>query len=198
MDASTPFKSLTLAAHAGDADAFEAAIAAGADVNAEVPVSGGSYLSVLSLIVHASAGPQAPLAGRARCARAALAAGAHCEGLPNETVGPLSMACWTGNVDAARLLIQAGADLERAGPDGQRPFMRAVVSGWNDCAALLLAAGADPDAEDERGLSAASWARQHGRSETRAMIDLARARREAKLIDEAARAPRSSDRRPQL
>ena len=60
--------------------------------------------------------------------------------------------------DRLRDLLAAGADPNEAGAGGRTPLMNAVSRGNIECVRTLVTAGARPDATDEDGSSAMSWA----------------------------------------
>jgi hypothetical protein len=72
------------------------------------------------------------------------------------------MAARHGLVDAAVALIRAGADTRRANRFGTTALMQAARGHLVETCRALIRAGADRTAKDERGLSAASYARELG------------------------------------
>lgn len=80
-------------------------------------------------------------------------------------VMPLHSAAAAQSVAIARLLLQHGAPVNarQGGSElGFTPLMEAAFNGQSDMIALLLGYGADPTLRDDKGLTAADYARQNG------------------------------------
>jgi uncharacterized protein len=67
--------------------------------------------------------------------------------------------------DIVRLLIERGATLDARSPNATTPLMMAAQYGSEASVQVLLARGADPHLRNERGLSAADFARMAGREQ---------------------------------
>jgi ankyrin repeat protein len=142
---------MATAIRAGDADALQRLLDAGADPNAMIPTGrdGWTAMTALGLAVFAAAGPPVPGAERyTEVVRLLLTAGAD----PNGVIGsddpatPLEAALFT-SPDVVRLLLEAGADPNAASchSDGEvsTPLLIAEFAGESDIAELLRQAGAE-------------------------------------------------------
>jgi uncharacterized protein len=76
---------------------------------------------------------------------------------------PLHYAASGGSADAVALLLERGAAIDAPSPNRSTPLMMAARYGASESVELLLARGADPRPLNERGLSAADFARSAGR-----------------------------------
>ena len=134
------------AVKARDADAVQALLAAGADVNE--PQADGA--TALHWAAH-----REDLATAERL----LAAGADA-GAANELgMTPLLMACANGQAALVEALLAAGADPDAALASGETPLMAAARAGSLEAVRSLLWRGADVHAaERTRGQSALMWA----------------------------------------
>ncbi len=105
----------------------------GADVNAQIPVTGLSPL-------HA-----AVRAGKAGCAELLLANGARLDLKDREGRTPLLLAAFLGRAELARILIAKGASLKDRDALGSTVLHLASLSGFTDCVKVLVASGAPLD-----------------------------------------------------
>jgi len=132
-----PGKALLAAVISGDVEAASAAIAAGADCNANV--NGGLFP-----LQHAAA------YGHDEVIRILLAAGAD---LHTEDDATLRWAVIYGCAKTARLLLNEGANVHARNDDALRT---AATFGHAEVVRILLAAGANVHAEDDGALYAAT------------------------------------------
>ena len=153
---------LLTAAGRGEREAMDAAIAAGADVNA-VSGYGNSVLynacfadhrTAIAALLARGADPnlrmtyRSPVDGRVEVGLVAL------------------MVC--RSAAAVETLLAAGADPNVSDDHGSTPLMRAALAAGSDAVAMLMKAGADPAAKDAAGRTAAdrvrqrlSWQKEH-------------------------------------
>lgn len=76
---------------------------------------------------------------------------------------PLHYAASGPDIGVVKLLLDRGARIDALSPNGSTPLMMAARYGAIDAADLLLARGANPRLLNQRGLSAADFARAAGR-----------------------------------
>jgi uncharacterized protein len=76
---------------------------------------------------------------------------------------PLHYAASGGGVDVVRWLLEQGARIDAPSPNRSTPLMMAARYGASESVDLLLARGADTRVRNDRGLSAADFARSAGR-----------------------------------
>lgn len=76
---------------------------------------------------------------------------------------PLHYAASGGGTDVVRWLLDQGARIDAPSPNRSTPLMMAARYGASESVDLLLARGADPRPRNDRGLSAADFARGAGR-----------------------------------
>ncbi len=76
---------------------------------------------------------------------------------------PLHYAATGPEPKLVRLLLERGAAINAEAPNGSTPLMMAAQYGSEDSVKLLLLAGADVKRRNERGLTAADFARMSGR-----------------------------------
>lgn len=93
-----------------------------------------------------------------------LARGAQPSLANDEGNDPLMMSARHGLVDAVVALLRAGADARRANRFGTTALMQAARGHLVETCRALIRAGADRGAKDERGLSAAEYARELGQA----------------------------------
>jgi uncharacterized protein len=86
---------------------------------------------------------------------------------------PLHYAATGSEPALVSLLLERGAAIDAASPNRSTPLMMAARYGNPDSAALLLARGADARLLNERGLSAADFARSAGRDALAQRLDAA-------------------------
>ncbi|GIW72495.1 MAG: hypothetical protein KatS3mg102_2037 [Planctomycetota bacterium] len=122
---------------AGDAEALEAALAAGADPDALDPADGALPL------IEAAAG------GQERCLELLLAHGARLQSAAGRTA--LLEAAWQGRGGVVQRLLARGVDPDARGSAGETALHRAALQGHAEVVRQLLAAGADPEAADGDG-----------------------------------------------
>jgi len=67
---------------------------------------------------------------------------------------PLSIAAYSGNLDAARVLVDHGAKLESKDETGRTPLLYAIIQLKTDVVSYLLAKGASLEAKDKLGRNA--------------------------------------------
>jgi ankyrin repeat protein len=109
----------------------------------------------------------AALKGRMDWARRLLDLGAHIERVG---WGPLHYAASGPQVATVELLLDHGARIDARSPNGSTPLMMAARYGSETSARLLLARGADASLRNERGMTAADFARSAGRDELAAQL----------------------------
>lgn len=86
---------------------------------------------------------------------------------------PIHYAASGPEVEPVEVMLKAGAPLDAASPNGSTPLMMAAAYGAIDAARLLLRRGADARLLNQRGLSAADFARSAGRDGLAAELDAA-------------------------
>lgn len=84
---------------------------------------------------------------------------------------PLHYAATGPNVDIVRLLLDRGAAIDARSPNGSTPLMMAAQFGPEESVTLLLARGANARLRNERGLSAADFARLAAREKLALQLD---------------------------
>lgn len=86
---------------------------------------------------------------------------------------PMMLAAARGHLDSVEMLIEHGAAVDDPSQMDEigrvTPLMMAARAGFTEVVRVLLDHGADPNREDDDGLTAIDWARQHDQSE---VIDL--------------------------
>lgn len=102
----------------------------------------------------------AALKGHLEWAQKLVAKGA---AIHREGWAPLHYAASGAAVDVVRWLLDQGAPIDAPSPNRSTPLMMAARYGASESVDLLLARGADPRPRNERGLSAADFARSAGR-----------------------------------
>ena len=152
--------SLIGAVRAADAEAVEALLRAGIDVNARA-ADGATALH------WASYHDALPLADRL------LHAGADVDAANDYGVTPLSLACDNGSAAMVARLLEAGADPDAARSTGETPLMTCARTGNVHAVRALLDAGADPSAaETWQGQTALMWAAAEGHTAiVRALVE---------------------------
>ncbi|MCE2540494.1 MAG: ankyrin repeat domain-containing protein [Acidobacteria bacterium] len=146
VSAGTSDGSLIGAVKARDAEAVDALLRAGMDVNA--PAADGATA------LHWAAYHDAlPLADRL------LHAGADVDAANDYGVTPLSLACDNGSARMVMRLLDAGADADAARSTSETPLMTCARTGNVDAVRALLDAGANPSAAEAwQGQTALMWA----------------------------------------
>lgn len=145
---------LMYAAYSADADAVEAALTDGADVNAQ-DASGFTALHWLVDMGTVGHGHEAIM-------RRLIEAGARLETRNTSGETPLIRCCQAGNEDLARILIEAGADKNACDAEGRSAFATAIIAGYEEIVALLLDHGASADETGADGVSMLELAEQRG------------------------------------
>ncbi|MCW7540613.1 ankyrin repeat domain-containing protein [Aquabacterium sp. A7-Y] len=84
---------------------------------------------------------------------------------------PLHYAASGGKVPVIALLLEHHAFIDAQSPNHTTPLMMAARYGTEEAARALLDAGADPTMRNEKGLSAADFARSVGREELARVIE---------------------------
>ena len=107
----------------------------------------------------------------------------------------LHYAAASGSLPIIRRLLEESAFIDTESPNGTTPLMMAARSGRRDAVLLLIDEGADLMLRNERGLTAADFARSHGHEELARLID-ERAVASGKMVPRAAQAPASGDDSP--
>lgn len=102
----------------------------------------------------------AALKGQLAWAQRLVAAGA---AIHREGWTPLHYAASGGGFDVVRWLLEQGAPIDAPSPNRSTALMMAARYGASESVELLLARGADPRLRNDRGLSAADFARGAGR-----------------------------------
>lgn len=152
---------------AGDLEAVRERLAAGDDINGDVPE------------LVAEEGLETPLTKAAECGHAGvvfllLEAGADVNRRDGNLRMPLHHAVRRGDRQIARMLLTAGADVDAQTSDdyygqGPTPLMVAARIGNDDMVRLLLDAGAALDLESDTD-TALAWAAINGHPETVALL----------------------------
>jgi hypothetical protein len=84
---------------------------------------------------------------------------------------PLHYAATGPDAAVVKLLVDRGAAVNAASPNRSTPLMMAAQYGSEDSVDLLLARGADPRLKNDRGLTAADFARLSGRDALTAKLE---------------------------
>lgn len=130
-----------------------ALLSVGANINAQLPQTGGTVLHTAARKIGLPGGWRGD---REECLRALMAHGAKLDATDNHGRTPLHDASLWNLLDVARILLEAGAEVNCADESGKTPLHLAAMGQGDDSAAclkLLLAAGADPNARDADGNS---------------------------------------------
>lgn len=128
-----------------------ALLSVGANINAQLPQTGGTVLHTAARKIGLPGGWRGD---REECLRALIAHGAKLDATDNHGRTPLHDASLWNFSDVARILLEAGAEVNCADESGKTPLHLAAMGQGDDSAAclkLLLAAGADPNARDAEG-----------------------------------------------
>ena len=145
--------SLIGAVRARDAEAVEALVRAGSDVN--VPAADGA--TALHWAAYHDALPLADLL---------LAAGSEVDAANDYGVTPLALACDNGSAEMVARLLRAGAAPDAARSTGETPLMTCARTGSVDAVRALLGVGANPSAAEAwQGQTALMWAAAEGHTE---------------------------------
>jgi ankyrin repeat protein len=123
------------AARAGNVDAVNMLLLAGAQVNARESWNGQSALQ------------WAAAEGRGAVVEALIEGGADIRQRSNAGTTPLLFAVRKGDMRSVNALLAAGADVNEKRFDLATPLLVAIINGYEDLVDLLLAKGADPNAE---------------------------------------------------
>ncbi len=83
----------------------------------------------------------------------------------------LHYAAASGNVTIIARLLEESAYIDAESPNGTTPLMMAARGGRRDALLLLLEEGADPVLKNERGLTAADFARSYGFGDLARLLD---------------------------
>ncbi len=83
----------------------------------------------------------------------------------------LHYAAASGNVAIIARLLEESAYIDAESPNGTTPLMMAARGGRRDALLLLLEEGADPVLKNERGLTAADFARGYGFADLARLLD---------------------------
>ncbi|MFM9144825.1 MAG: ankyrin repeat domain-containing protein [Phycisphaerales bacterium] len=179
---------IVLAARSGDVPGLKAAIATGAGVDLEDPMSRRTALhfaadsgnmEAIALLIEAKASPNAkdrtgktPVTiaaerGRAAARGAVLKAGGDAGGRGLVQGSPLLWAAGLGTPETVQVLLDAGSDANIADVNGMTPLMWAAGVGKPENVSLLLAKGADTKAVDKiTGENAFMRALRSGKGDT--------------------------------
>ena len=150
--------SLIEAVRAQDAQAVEALLRAGIDVNA--PAADGA--TALHWAAYHDALPLTDLL---------LHSGGDVDAANDYGVTPLSLACDNGSAAMVARLLKAGADPDAARSTGETPLMTCARTGNPDAVSALLDAGADPSAaESWQGQTGLMWAAAEGHTEIASVL----------------------------
>jgi ankyrin repeat protein len=181
---------LLKAAQAGSTADVEAALKAGADVDA-VDESGNTALSIAAAGGHeavaqallaAKADPdrangaglsplmRAAAQGRDAIVKALLAARADVAATDGRGRTALVHAARSGSVATVKALLAAGADVAAADQDGGTALHGAAAEGHVDVVKALLAAKADPRVQDANGQTPFDLAQEEGQAATAALV----------------------------
>jgi cytohesin len=123
------------AARAGNVDAVNMLLLAGAQVNARESWNGQSAIQ------------WAAAEGRGAVVEALIAGGADIRQRSNAGTTPLLFAVRKGDMRSVNALLEAGADVNEKRFDLATPLLVAIINGYEDLVDLLLEKGADPNAE---------------------------------------------------
>lgn len=177
------FGPLFQAVEAGDLESVQAALAQGADPNAEdnrgmrllhIAAAAGQSDTVNLLVAsgaevngrdrwQATALWWSAAKGQAEIIDLLIALGADVNAVNDRGVSPLFAALSEGQIEAVNLLLAMGADPRTPEYDGGRtPLHIAAARGEMAVCSLLVAAGADPMAKDLGGATAADLAQAAG------------------------------------
>ena len=171
-DHNNPFKvtSLYMAAQEGHANAFNALITAGADIQFAA-ING-------ALPIHAAAE-----GGNVELIKTLLDAGCPINHTCSFNGIPLYIAAQKGNIAAVKLLIENGANVNNKCNDDTTPLYIAVQNGNTEVVKLLLEAGADVNAAQPKGIGILECAEHFKRSEIIALLKEAGVKEPATTID---------------
>lgn len=95
---------------------------------------------------------------------------------------PVHYAASSAEMEPTELMLRAGAPVDAVSPNGSTPLMMAAGYGAIDGARLLLHRGADATLRNQRGMTAADFARSMGRDGLATEIEAAAARRRAAVV----------------
>lgn len=104
----------------------------------------------------------------------------------------LHYAAASGSLPIIRRLLEESAFIDTESPNGTTPLMMAARGGRRDAVLLLIDEGAELMLKNERGMTAADFARTHGYAELARLID-ERAVASGKMTPRAAQAPAAGD-----
>ncbi|MGB5211212.1 MAG: ankyrin repeat domain-containing protein [Gammaproteobacteria bacterium] len=178
---------LFTAAGAGDKEAVESLVAAGADpegrvasgATAMIIAAQNGYLAIVQVLLDAGAEVNAttvgePVAagrtalhfaaqdGHQEVVKTLIAHDASVNARTGQGYTPLILAAEGGHVATIRVLLKTGADIEARNMIGTTPLIGAALKNHSDAAILLLELGAEPDATSDNGFSALMLAAYHG------------------------------------
>lgn len=148
---------LMAAAFAGQVEAVEALLAAGADPSVVNPERRTAVVLAADQ-------------GRAGCVEALAKAGADVDqpGIFRQTA--LHLAAWQSHVQVVDVLVRFGASLEARDMTGATPLALAASEDVPDVIVRLLEAGADPHTVTDEGFTPAQIAEAEGLSEVAALL----------------------------
>ncbi len=136
--AATAALGLHQAASGGSVDAVRAALSAGADANAPMPMGDPSRGGMTPLML-------ACFEGGPEVVKALLEAKARTEARSPDGRTALIYAAGWGNAAKVQMLLEAGATVDARASDGMTALMFAAARGDVECVAALVAAGARVD-----------------------------------------------------
>ena len=110
----------------------------------------------------------AALRGNVPVARRLIALGA---AVQHDGWAPLHYAASQGGMEGIELLLAKGASLDARSPNGTTPLMMAARYGSEEATLLLLRRGADAKLVNDKGLTAAGFARLAQRGDLAAQIE---------------------------